>query len=155
MKVIVESAIDVRASPEKVWGLLYNAKLPLSAPCCFKIGVPTPDRCTLVSERGAVGAQRRCQTKEGEINQRITEWDPPRRLSFVMESNTLGLEKHISAMSDTFTIQPADAGCRLTRRTTIETKGFLAFPKSLLFRVSMGHIHRFVMRNFKALGEAP
>jgi hypothetical protein len=88
------------------------------------------------------------------INQRITEWQPPFQLSFEMESNTLGLERHIASMVDTFTVDAAGAGSRLSRRTVLETPGIFALPKACLFRISLWHIHRYVMRNFKVLAEA-
>jgi hypothetical protein len=154
MRVNVESRIDVVASADRVWELLCNAKLPLTAPCCFKIGVPTPRNCTLVSETGGVGAHRQCRTGNGVINQRITEWVPPYKLSFMVESDTLGLEKHIRSMNDTFTIESISGGIRLSRRTAFETHGFLSIPKSCVMKQSVRHIHRYVMRNFKVLAEA-
>jgi hypothetical protein len=88
MRVTVESRIDVQAAPQRGWNLLCDARLPLTAPCCFKIGVPTPRSCALVIERGEVGARRQCRTAEG----------------VVMESDTLGLERHLASMSDTFLV---------------------------------------------------
>jgi hypothetical protein len=67
----------------------------------------------------------------------------------------LGLEKHIAAMNDTFLVETlAKGGSRLSRRTVFETKGFLSILKAWLIRQSVRHIHRYVMRNFKALAEA-
>ena len=153
MQTSVKSQIEIHASPETVWGLLCDAKLPLTAPCCFKIGVPTPERCTLVSEKGVVGAKRQCQTRQGIINQEITEWLPPQRLSFNFESSTLGLEKHIASMSDTFVVVGTEHGSRLSRQTDFSTRGLLAVPKAILFKISIWHIHRYVMRNFRVLAE--
>ena len=154
MQVTVETAVSIDAPTEAIWNLLCDARLPLTAPCCFKIGVPTPERCTLVSEQGQVGARRQCQTKQGVINQRITEWAPPHQLSFVMESDTLGLEQHLAGMSDTFSVAKSGEGSVLSRRTVFETKGSFALPKACVFRLSVWNIHRYVMRNFKALAEA-
>src|SRR5262245_24987325 len=154
MRLTVETAISIEAQTEEVWNLLCDARLPLTAPCCFKIGVPTPESCTLVSEQGEVGARRQCRTKQGVINQRITEWAPPHQLGFVMESDTLGLEEHLAAMSDTFSVAGTDRGCVLSRRTDFETKGAFALPKACVFRISVWNIHRYVMRNFKTLAEA-
>lgn len=154
MRVTVNSSIQVDATAERVWELLCDARLPLTAPCCFKIGVPTPESCTLVSEEGAVGAHRQCRTSDGVIHQRITEWSPPHQLGFELVSDTLGLERDIASMSDTFRVDRERDGCRLSRRTIFDTKGVLAAPKACVIRLSVWNIHRYVMRNFKHLAEA-
>jgi hypothetical protein len=154
MRVTVQSSIEIDATPERVWSLLCDARLPLSAPWCFRLGVPTPKSCRLVSDAGRVGSTRQCQTARGVINQRITAWVPPTELAFAMESTTLGLERHIAAMNDRFEIRSGTAGCRLSRITVLETRGSFAAVKAIAFRLSLGRIHRFVMRNFKALAEA-
>lgn len=77
MRVQVESKVDVAAAPDRVWGFLCDAKLPLIAPCCFKIGVPTPHSCTLVSEEGRVGAQRQCRTGDGGGWRGSRRYQPP------------------------------------------------------------------------------
>lgn len=151
--VIVESHIDIEAPPPEVWRHLCDARLPLTAPCCFTIGVPRPETCRLVGDASGVGAQRQCQTDRGTIDQTITEWEPPKRLSFVATANTLGLERHIRDMRDTFTIQETRQGSRLTRTTRLATDGIFAVPKAWVFGVSVRFLHRYVLRNFKALAE--
>jgi hypothetical protein len=88
------------------------------------------------------------------INQTITEWTPPHRLAVLAHSNTIGLERHVAGMADTFVLDSHSAGTRLTRRTEFDTTGAMAIAKACLFRLSVKHIHRYVMRSFKALAEA-
>lgn len=57
-------------------------------------------------------------------------------------------------MTDTFTIEAAPSGARLSRRTEFETHGMMAGAKACLFRATVRHIQRYVMRSFKALAEA-
>ena len=149
----VFSSVLIRSDPGRVWSLLCDARMPLAAPCCFRIGVPTPERCRLVGDATGVGAHRQCQTRQGTIDQRITEWEAPSRLSFEMVTDSMGLGKHLRSMADTFTLEPAEGGTRLTRLTRFETKGPFAGAKALLFRLSVRHIHRYVMKGFKVLGE--
>ena len=151
--IVVETSITIFARPTEVWRYLCDARLPLTAPCCFKIGVPKPEACRLVGDMSGVGAQRQCQTDRGVINQTITEWEAPRRLSFAVNSDSIGLGRHIRNMDDTFSIEETVGRVRLIRRTRFSTQGPFSLPKSWLFRAAVKHVHRYVMRNFKALAE--
>jgi len=152
-KVQVTSSIVVSATPENVWKYLCDAHMP-TAPWCFQFGVPTPQTCRIIGEATGVGAHRQCQTNQGFVDQRITEWLPPQRLTFVATSDTIGLYKHIKEMKDTFTLKQTHAGTTLTRQTNFETTGALAFIKAIIFKMTVRRIHRFTMKGFKALAEA-
>jgi hypothetical protein len=152
--VSVVTSVDISADPAAIWRILCDAKLPLTAPCWFRLGVPTPERCTLVSEAGGVGAGRRCTTDRGTIRQRITEWQENERLSFEWVEDTVGLGKHLNAMRDTFTLEILEPKLtRLSRRTEYEPKEALGCLRRAALRFTVKRIHRFVMRNFKAISE--
>lgn len=152
-KVQVTSSIAVNATPENVWKYLCDAHMP-TAPWCFQFGVPTPQTCRIIGEATGVGAHRQCQTNQGFVDQRITEWLPPRHLTFVATSDIIGLYKHIKEMQDTFTLEQTQTGTTLTRKTNFETTGALAFVKAIIFKMTVRRIHRFTMKGFKALAEA-
>ncbi|MEO9321228.1 MAG: SRPBCC family protein [Nitrososphaera sp.] len=152
-KVQVTSSIAIRAPPEIVWKYLCDAHMP-TAPWCFQFGVPTPKTCRIVGETTGVGAHRQCQTNQGFVDQRITEWLPPRRLTFVATSDTIGLYRHIREMHDTFTLEQTSDSTTLTRQTNFETIGALSFIKAIIFKTTVKRIHRFTMKGFKALAEA-
>lgn len=152
-RVQVASSIVVSATPENIWKYLCDAHMP-TAPWCFQFGVPTPQTCRIIGEATGVGAHRQCQTNQGFVDQRITEWQPPQRLTFVATSDTIGLYRHIKEMQDTFTLEQTPAGTALTRQTNFETTGALAFVKAIIFKMTVRRIHRFTMKGFKALAEA-
>jgi hypothetical protein len=152
-KVQVTSSIIVSAAPENVWKYLCDAHMP-TAPWCFQFGVPTPQTCRIIGEATGVGAHRQCQTNQGFVDQRITEWLPPQRLTFVATSDTIGLYKHIKEMQDMFTLEQTLDGTKLTRHTNFETTGALGFVKAIIFKMTVRRIHRFTMKGFKALAEA-
>jgi hypothetical protein len=152
---VVTTSIRIAAAPERVWPILCDARLPLTAPCWFRLGVPTPERCRLVAEEGAVGARRQCITSQGQVDQRITEWIPNERLSFAAVGDTIGLQEHLERMEDTFTLDPLPGGgtC-LSRTTRFQARSGLPALKSVALRAVVRRIHRYVLRNFKTLAEA-
>ncbi|HEX2014625.1 MAG TPA: SRPBCC family protein [Nitrososphaera sp.] len=155
-KVNVATTIVVHAAPDRVWTYLCDAHMPTAAPWCFRLGVPTPRECTIVGKANGVGAQRQCRTDKGFIDQRITEWVPPNRLTFVASSDTIGMYKHVKSMQDTFLLESVPgsvAGTRLTRLTHFETTGAFAFFKAWLFKLTVRRLHNYVMVGFKTLAE--
>jgi uncharacterized protein YndB with AHSA1/START domain len=154
MKVQISTEVVINAPQEKVWGYLCDAHMPTAAPWCFKLGVPTPKECRIVGEAKGMGSHRQCRTSKGFIDQQITEWTPPRRLTFVAMSDTIGMYKHIEQMQDTFLLESVDGNTKLTRLTQFETKGMFDFVKAFLFRLTVKRLHRYVMEGFKTLAEA-
>lgn len=155
MKVQISTAVEVHAPPEKVWDYLCDAHMPTAAPWCFKLGVPTPKECRIVGEANGMGSHRQCRTSKGFIDQQITEWIPPRRLTFVAKSDTIGMYKHVKQMQDTFLLEAiSQNSTRLTRLTQFETKGAFDFVKAFLFQLTVRRLHKYVMEGFKTLAEA-
>ncbi|MGI0036949.1 MAG: SRPBCC family protein [Nitrososphaera sp.] len=127
MKNSVSTSISIAAPMEKVWAYLCDASMPTAAPWCFRLGVPTPKECTIVGETSGVGAHRQCRTSKVFIDQQITEWVPPKRLTFVARSDTIGMYKHVKSMRDTFLVeQTENSGTKLIRLTLFESKGIFA-----------------------------
>jgi hypothetical protein len=46
MTVHVSSSVEIDAAPERVWAVLCDAAMPLTAPCEFRWGVLSPPRPT-------------------------------------------------------------------------------------------------------------
>lgn len=154
MKVDISTSVRISAPEEKVWEYLCDASMPTAAPWCFKLGVPTPRECTIVGETSGVGAHRQCRTSKGFIDQQITEWIPPKRLTFVAKSDTIGMYRHVKSMQDTFVLEQAEtSGIMLTRLTSFETKGIFAPVKAWLFTIVVRRLHRYVMEGFRSLAE--
>ena len=79
-----------------------------------------PKQCLVVNENKGVITEQQCQTSHGFINQKIIEWHPYCRLSFVPISNTIGLSNHVKNMKDTFFLKQFDDGILLTRLTKLK-----------------------------------
>lgn len=154
MKVTVLTSVSIAAPATRVWKFLCDASMPTAAPWCFKLGVPTPNECTIVGETTGIGAHRQCRTNKGFVDQRVTEWIPPKKLSFVATSDTIGMYRHVKAMQDTFLLEESGKAVTvLTRRTEFETSGAFAPIKAWLFRMVVRRLHKYVMEGFRSLAE--
>ncbi|MGH1522314.1 MAG: hypothetical protein ACRBB2_08215 [Nitrosopumilus sp.] len=153
MNVKVISKILIDSDETHVWDCLCDAKMEISSPWWFKLGIPTPQQCLVVNENKGVVTNRQCQTSQGIINQKIIEWHPYYRLSFVPISDTIGLDNHVKNMKDTFFLKSVDGKILLTRLTQIEVIGIGAKIKSIMLRLILKNIHVFVMKNFKTIAE--
>jgi len=153
--ITVVTSVDIAAEPNAIWRILCDAKLPLTAPCWFRLGVPTPEKCAIVTEAGGVGAGRRCTTNRGSINQRITQWDENERLAFEWIDDTVGLGAYLNSMRDAFTLEPLETKrTRLVRRTEYEPKDSVGWVRRAVLRLVVKRIDRYVMRNFKTISES-
>jgi uncharacterized membrane protein YhaH (DUF805 family) len=78
--------IDVAAPPSVVWNAIVHMS-PLDEPVAFpfRLGVAYPIRGEIIGE--GVGAIRRGYFSTGVALERITEWLPDRKLTFVVESD--------------------------------------------------------------------
>jgi hypothetical protein len=75
--------IEVHAPPEAVWRSILSTdpvEGPLALP--FRLGVAYPIRGEVIGE--GVGAMRRGEFSTGTAVERITEWEPSRKLAFVV-----------------------------------------------------------------------
>ena len=153
MNVNVVSKILINADKTQVWDCLCNAKMEISSPWWFKVGIPTPKQCLVVNENKGIVTDRQCQTSQGIINQKIIEWHPYYRLSFIPISNTIGLSNYVKNMKDTFFLKSLDEGVLLTRLTQIEITGFGSQIKGIALKFILKNIHIFVMKNFKIIAE--
>ncbi len=143
---IYESRVEIRAGRDAVWPLLCGATMTLPPPLLLRLGVPRPVACRLADD----GRTRECVTDRGRVEQRILERRAPELLSFERVRDTAGLERWVTSMKDTFTLEETADGMTLTRRTEVE-------PRSCsgpLLRFALPPIHRYVHRNMKALAES-
>ena len=159
MTVRVSSSVQIAATPQDVWAVLCDARMPLTAPCEFRWGPlspPTPVRCELPDGHGGVGTRRRCVTDRGTVEQQIVEWAVGERLAFELVAEDTGLSRHVRSMRDVFALEPAAAAgiTLLTRSTELEAAGPCPRLRGLALSVAVRRVHRFTLRGFKAVAEA-
>lgn len=81
----VVTAVEIDAPPEVVWrNVVGFSELPPPPELVFRLGIAYPKRAVIEGE--GVGAVRRCEFSTGAFVEPITRWEPPRRLSFEVES---------------------------------------------------------------------
>jgi hypothetical protein len=75
--------IEVHASPDMVWASILSTD-PIEGPLAlpFRLGIAHPLRAEVIGE--GVGAERRGEFSTGTAIERITEWEPGRKLAFVV-----------------------------------------------------------------------
>lgn len=77
----VSSQIVVDAPPETVWNFIYAfPSLETPDELVFRAGLAAPMGSWIAAP--GIGAERRCILSTGVMSERITAWDPPRRLGF-------------------------------------------------------------------------
>ena len=118
----VTRAIDINATPERVWDILTDAtRLPDWA---YKEGrFPYPVAGKYGSDQTeGVGTIRLGEAADGQVaRQKITVWEPPRQLVYeLQETENAPLQM---AQINRFELEPGDAGTRITWTVTWELTG--------------------------------
>lgn len=143
---IYESRVGIRATREAVWPLLCGSTMTLPPPLLLRLGVPRPVACRLKDD----GLTRECITDRGRVEQRILERRPTERLAFERVRDSVGLDRWVVSMKDTFILEDAPEGMTLTRRTEVQPRG-CAGPA---IKFALRRIHRYVHRNMKEQAES-
>jgi len=89
---VVRSAIDVQASPERVWKqVVAFSEIPPPREWLFRAGIAYPIRAEIVGS--GVGAERHCVFSTGAFVEPIEVWDEPHRLKFSVTANPPPMEE--------------------------------------------------------------
>ncbi|MFD2157793.1 SRPBCC family protein [Rubritalea tangerina] len=144
----IQTSTQIKASPDSIWPLLTESRMDV--PGCFCLGVPQPRSCELPDQVGGVGAERRCISDRGVVVQRITEWSPPKKLSFEMVSTDHSWSSCVDSIKEEFILSPSDTGTRVTRRTTLKANGTLAKLKEFGFYAGLKRVHFYVFKNWRS-----
>jgi hypothetical protein len=90
--MVVGTAIDVQAPPEKVWHeVIAFTEIPPPTEWMFRAGIAYPIRAEMFGS--GVGAERHCVFSTGEFVEPIKVWDEPRLLRFSVTSNPAPMEE--------------------------------------------------------------
>jgi hypothetical protein len=89
---VVHSAIDVHASPDKVWTqVVAFSEIPPPTEWMFRAGIAYPIRAEIMGS--GPGAERHCVFSTGAFVEPIQVWDEPRLLKFSVTSNPPPMEE--------------------------------------------------------------
>jgi len=147
----VKTTATFKSDANIIWPLLTNSEMSIDG--CFCFGMPRPVSCELPNSEGGVGAERRCTSDRGTITQRITEWDPPLKLRFKMESSNQYWSPCMQSIDERFIISDIDGRRKVTRITTYKATGLLRYAKELVFWIGLKRVHLYVFKNWKAQSE--
>ncbi len=128
--------IAVKAPTEWVWKSIVNMDTIEEPPALpFRLGVAYPLRGEVVGE--GIGAVRRGEFSTGTAIERVTEWEPNRKLAFVVVTDVPGMRElspyeHVHAphvvgyfltTSTSFELRPLpDGGTEIVERTSHQLK---------------------------------
>ncbi len=129
------SSVDIAASPQRVWKQILSLDvLPPADDWVSKLGMACPQTTKLKGQ--GVGSVRECTLSTGHMNERITVWQPERRLGFVALNTPPPMtelnpfrevhpahltERYYRVLYGEFRLEPlADGRTRLSRITRYE-----------------------------------
>jgi hypothetical protein len=143
----VVSAVILEARPERIWdALLVMDDVSAEKPVLLQIGLPIPKRCTL--DGIGVGATRTCHFNSGVIEERVTNWDPPRRLDMQIVRVTIPGRHWLGFERTSFVIEGLSPNhARVTRTTTISSKLRPAWYWRFFERMGIAAEHDYVLRS--------
>ena len=111
----------IDASPETTWNCL--TELPeLSGPKPFLlvIGLPVPTHCTLKTQE--LGGERICVFDQGLMKQRVTKWEPAKRLQVEVTECTLPGRLWLDFVDAGYELTPTSSGTQVTRTSSIGSR---------------------------------
>ena len=89
---VVSNSVDIAAPPAIVWSsLIHMGQLGQPTDLLFKLGVACPQRVDIYGN--GVGAVRVCTLTTGQLHERITAWQPERRLAWQSISTPAPLQE--------------------------------------------------------------
>jgi hypothetical protein len=117
-ELTVENRLVVDASPEAAWNQLKSIdRVNGTKGFLMKIGLPVPVSCSMEGE--GVGARRTCYFEEGHIEERVTEWNPPKSMKFEITNFDVPGRPWLSFKDASYDIVQENGKTVIIRNTTI------------------------------------
>jgi len=114
----IEKSVEIKAPPEKVWEMLAFDRMPEWSEqyesAEYTSEVRTPE------DKYKVGASCRINTKEGVVEIEITESLENEKIMYRVQGM-----KGVRNVDGTFTLEPTDAGTRITAVTDYEMSNLM------------------------------
>lgn len=147
-ELTVESRLVVNASVEAAWQQLKSIdKVSGNKGLLMKIGLPVPVSCTMEGE--GVGAKRTCYFEEGQIEERVTEWKPPRSMKFVITNFDVPGRPWLSFKDASYDIIQENGQTVIIRRTTIISNLSPVFYWRPLEKLGVETEHEYLFQELK------
>jgi hypothetical protein len=165
----VTTTIDIEAPPEVVWR--HVVRVPLirddeqTTGLFQRVGIPRPLEATL--DRDGVGGLREARFAGGiQFHERITEWEPGRRLGFTIETDADSIPaevldahvrvggEHFDVVFGRFTLEPHGSGTRLRLESQHHLRTHLNFYAHLWTDAVMRDVQSNICRVIRRRAEA-
>lgn len=144
----VTNAIELNVPRSRVWAEIKRVdQLKATKHFLQRIGLPVPVRCTL--EREGVGAGRTCYFESGKVEERITAWDPPRRMSMEVTDFDVPGRPWLSFRDASYVLTEIPGGCRIERSTTIVSRLSPAWYWSGLEKMGVEIEHKYLFEGLR------
>ncbi len=143
----VLTSVTVPRSTESVWTSVTSfGAISGERPLLLRLGMPTPLRCEL--EKEEVGARRVCHFDQGRIEQRVTAWEPPRRLGLEILQIDLPLQL-FSFSAASYVLTARGEGTEVVRSTTLSSRLVPSWFWRPLERVTVDTEHRYLLESLR------
>lgn len=143
---VVQDSIVVNAPPERVWSnLLQVDNIQSSKPGLMYIGLPIPVRCTL--EGHGVGAKRKCCFNSGYIEETVTGWNPPYRMTLSIDRTQMPGRHWLGFESAEYDLKAAGESTVLIRTTTISSHLLPRWYWRPFERLGVESEHRYILQD--------
>ncbi|HEY3841470.1 MAG TPA: hypothetical protein VGL72_33095 [Bryobacteraceae bacterium] len=165
----VETSIIVNAPPDRVWkNAVAFPDIPDRPDWVLRTGLAYPIRTRIAG--AGLGAPRNCDLSTGTVEERVTVWDPPKRLQFVVTATPpamreMGLygpihPKHLNgyyiSKEGRFELTPLAGNRTLVTGTSWYQHGLWPARYWRWWAdIVVHHIHQRVLNHIRALSETP
>lgn len=117
----VTNTLTVDAPQEVVWNQLKSVdKINGSKGFLMRIGLPVPVSCKV--EKEEVGGKRTCYFESGYIEERITEWNPPRSMKMEITASDVPGRPWLTFKDASYELSENNGRTTITRKTTIVSR---------------------------------
>jgi hypothetical protein len=115
------SVLVLNAPPEKVWNTIkIMDRVNGHKGFLMRIGLPVPVSCSIDKE--GLGGKRTCYFESGYIEERITEWDPPRSMKLAITAWDVPGRPWLDFKDASYEFHEDNGQTIMTRTTTIVSR---------------------------------
>jgi hypothetical protein len=115
------SVLVVDSPPQKVWDAIKTMEhVSANKGFLMRIGLPVPVSCSVDKEE--LGGTRTCYFAQGYIQERITEWDPPRSMKLEVTSWDIPGRPWLGFQDASYHFQEESGQTVMTRTSTIVSR---------------------------------
>jgi hypothetical protein len=142
------SVLVVNAPPERVWNSIkVMDRVTAHKGFLMRIGLPVPVSCSI--DREGVGGKRTCYFESGYIEERITEWDPPRSMKLEITAWDIPGRPWLDFKDASYEFHQENGQTIMTRTTTIASRLLPLWYWSRFERIGVETEHQYLFEAVK------